>query len=48
MGEAEMQTIAGLIDRVLQAPDDAGVKNAVREEVRALTQRFPLYAPAIS
>ncbi|MDB4875768.1 MAG: Serine hydroxymethyltransferase [Gemmatimonadetes bacterium] len=43
MAEAEMGQIAELIDRVLQAPDDAGVKAAVREEVRALTRRFPLY-----
>jgi len=43
MGEPEMATIAGLIDRVLQAPDDASVKSTVREEVRALAKRFPLY-----
>jgi glycine hydroxymethyltransferase len=48
MGEAEMQTIADLIDRVLQAPDDESVKSKVREEVRALTQRFPLYAASLS
>ncbi|HEY4129872.1 MAG TPA: serine hydroxymethyltransferase [Gemmatimonadaceae bacterium] len=44
MGEAEMATIAGLIDRVLKAPADASVKSAVRNEVRELTKRFPLYA----
>jgi glycine hydroxymethyltransferase len=44
MGEAEMATIAELIDRVLGAPDDASVKAKVREEVRALTKNFPLYA----
>jgi glycine hydroxymethyltransferase len=44
MGEAEMTTIAGLIDRVLKAPTDAAVKAAVRDEVRALAKRFPLYA----
>jgi glycine hydroxymethyltransferase len=43
MGEAEMATIAQLIDRVLKAPEDAGVKATVREEVRALAKRFPLY-----
>jgi glycine hydroxymethyltransferase len=43
MGEAEMPTIARLIDRVLKAPDDAGEKAAVREEVRQLTRGFPLY-----
>ena len=44
MGEAEMVQIAELIDRVLKAPDDAGVKCKVREEARALAKRFPLYA----
>jgi glycine hydroxymethyltransferase len=48
MGEAEMEAIASLIDRVLQAPDDEGVRAKVREEVKALTQRFPLYAPSAS
>jgi glycine hydroxymethyltransferase len=44
MGEREMQRIAELIDRVLRAPEDAGVKAAVREEVRSLAGAFPLYA----
>jgi glycine hydroxymethyltransferase len=44
MGEPEMGVIADLIDRVLQAPDDARVKCAVRDEARALAKRFPLYA----
>ena len=44
MGPAEMKTIAGLIDRVLRAPDDASVKSSVREEVRQLTRAFPLYS----
>ena len=43
MQEAEMVTIAGLIDRVLAAPDDAGVTAAVRKEVHALAAKFPLY-----
>jgi glycine hydroxymethyltransferase len=43
MGEGEMAKIAGLIDRVLLAPDDAAVTSAVRGEVRALTASFPLY-----
>ena len=43
MREAEMVTIAGLIDRVLAAPDDAGVTAAVRKEVHALAAKFPLY-----
>ena len=43
MREAEMETIAALIDRVLSAPDDAGVAATVRVEVKALASRFPLY-----
>jgi glycine hydroxymethyltransferase len=44
MGPAEMKRIAGLIDRVLRAVDDATVANAVREDVRALARAFPLYS----
>jgi glycine hydroxymethyltransferase len=43
MGEAEMRTIAGFIDRVLSAPDDESVAAAVRADVEALCDRFPLY-----
>src|SRR5436190_1351735 len=43
MKEAEMKTIAALIDRVLSAPEDAGMKQAVRAEVKTLTAKFPLY-----
>jgi glycine hydroxymethyltransferase len=43
MREPDMETIAGFIDRVLQAPEDAGVKQQVRADVRELTRKFPLY-----
>ncbi len=43
MGGAEMARIAELIDRVLQAPEDAAVIDAVRADVRELAARFPLY-----
>ena len=43
MGEAEMEIIAGLIDRVLGQPGSSSVEAAVRGEVQALTSRFPLY-----
>jgi len=43
MDEADMATIAGFIDRVLSAPDDAAVQAAVRAEVEAMCDRFPLY-----
>jgi len=46
MGEAEMVQVAGLIDRVLQAPEDATVAAVVKAEVRALTAAFPLYPAA--
>jgi len=42
--EAEMDTVAALIARVLDAPDNADVAAAVGREVRALCRRFPLHA----
>ena len=44
MGPAEMKTVAELILRVLDAPDDAAVATRVRGEVKELCQQFPLYA----
>jgi len=44
MGPAEMRTVAKLIVRVLDAPEDAGVHERVRGEVRELCRHFPLYA----
>ncbi len=38
-----MVRIAALIDRVLQAPEDGAVLEAVRADVRALAAQFPLY-----
>jgi glycine hydroxymethyltransferase len=43
MKEREMELIAGFIDRIVKAPEDAKLAATVREEVRDLTQRFPLY-----
>jgi glycine hydroxymethyltransferase len=43
MGEAEMREIAALIARVLDRPADAAAHAAVRDDVRALCSRFPLY-----
>lgn len=43
MREAEMVRIAALIDRVLSAPEDAAVLEAVKREVHAMTAEFPLY-----
>jgi glycine hydroxymethyltransferase len=46
MGEAEMRTIATLIDEVLRAPSDAGVADRVKRRVRELAAAFPLYRTA--
>jgi glycine hydroxymethyltransferase len=43
MKEQEMAQIATLIDRVLNAPEDVGAAAKVREEVKVLAGRFPLY-----
>ena len=43
LGESEMDVIAGLIARVLAAPDDDSVARAVRADVQALCRKFPLY-----
>jgi glycine hydroxymethyltransferase len=43
MKERDMETIAGLIDRVLVAPEDLAVAEKVKGEVRELAGRFPLY-----
>jgi glycine/serine hydroxymethyltransferase len=44
MGVAEMDTIAGLISRVLAAPEDDRVIGMVKSEIEGLCRRFPLYA----
>lgn len=41
--ETEMEQIVSLIDRVITNPEDEGSLQAVREEVKALVARFPLY-----
>jgi glycine hydroxymethyltransferase len=43
MKEPEMNRIADLINTVLSAADDAALAARVRDEVRELTSRFPLY-----
>jgi glycine hydroxymethyltransferase len=43
MHEPEMLRIAELIDRVLAAPEDEGVRREVRREVLELAEEFPLY-----
>ncbi len=43
MREPEMKRIASLIDRVLSAPEDAGVTQQVRKDVHGLAAEFPLY-----
>jgi glycine hydroxymethyltransferase len=43
MQEAHMETVVGFIDRILMQPDDEAVIAAVRNEVHAFMQQFPLY-----
>jgi glycine hydroxymethyltransferase len=43
LGEAEMDTIAALMARVLATPDDEAVSRAVLADVRELCRKFPLY-----
>ncbi len=44
MGRAEMEEIGAYILEVLDHPDDEGVRRRIREAVRDLCHRFPLYA----
>jgi glycine hydroxymethyltransferase len=48
MGEAEMAEIAEVIEAVVVNHRDERELSAVRERVRALCQRFPVYRPAFS
>jgi len=43
MDEAEMREIASILGEVMKHPEDAGVKEKARAQVRDLMQRFPLY-----
>jgi len=47
MREAEMDVIAGLITRALEAPEDAATAAAVKAEVEALCRSFPLAADLV-
>lgn len=44
MKEGEMRQIAGIIDRILQAPTDEAIRAEVIAEIHELTAQFPLYA----
>ena len=47
MKEAQMRTIAHLIDRVIASPANEKVAKAVRQEVKKLVSKFPLYKDLI-
>jgi len=47
MRETEMDAIAGLITRALEAPEDAATAAAVKAEVEALCRSFPLAADLV-
>ena len=42
LGADEMEIIAGLIDKVVQSPEDESVINSVKGEVKELMSQFPL------
>ena len=44
MGTVEMEQVGDLISRALDAREDESALAAIRNEVRALTDKFPLYA----
>jgi glycine hydroxymethyltransferase len=48
MGAMEMGRVADLIDRSLQAREDAGALAAIRKHVASLAARFPLYAARLA
>ncbi len=43
MGKSEMKEVGNMIKRICAAPQDAALKAKVKQEVLALTGRFPLY-----
>ena len=43
MREQEMREIVGLMDQVLQQPNDQGVRDEVREKAKSLCSRFPIF-----
>ena len=43
MNEAHMETIVGLVDKVLMHTDDETVIEGVKKEVKAFMKEFPLY-----
>ena len=43
MGEKEMGLIAEYIDSVLSSSESLGVRESVRNEIKALCKEFPLY-----
>ncbi len=43
MREPEMREIVGLVDQVLQQPNDPGVRQEVQEKAKALCERFPIF-----
>lgn len=43
MKETHMETVVGMIDKVLMNADDAAVIDSVKTEVRTFMQQFPLY-----
>jgi glycine/serine hydroxymethyltransferase len=43
MKEAEMETIADMINKIISTPKDENAKAEVAEEIKNLTSKFKLY-----
>jgi glycine/serine hydroxymethyltransferase len=44
MGKTEIVQIVEWMDRILQQPENQALPGQVREEVREMCRRFPVYA----
>jgi len=46
--EEDMKDIAGFIDRVINDPDNETILQSVRDDIRQLTKKYPLYPQLLS
>ncbi|MBX7152859.1 serine hydroxymethyltransferase [bacterium] len=44
MKESEMKMIGGFIDRALENPDDDSTLNKIKDEIKEMSKKFPLYS----
>ena len=44
MGQEEMCQIVEFIDRIIQAPDDTSIALNIRNEIKEMCHKFPIYS----